>query len=240
MRLCRIMTVSSGDSTPLTPMVFFDVDGTIIARDSFRILTAHVLRREPFRVFLFLAGLVPFFLVDGRFGYRSVLKSTLLWSLTAFRGRRGAVYLLTETLPQLLLPWVFAEAAGAASRWRDEGCQVCYVSASGEAWLRPLLATVDPGDKIVIGTRLGFRWWGVALVGENCWGEEKLRRIGAKLGSHLEWRAAYSDHVADLPLLRASRQRFVVNPTQGHLTKIKSELNELTPCRWSLRGRECP
>lgn len=51
------------------------------------------------------------------------------------------------------------------------------------------------------------------ILGENCYGWEKVRRLEAII-SDIEWGSSllYTDHYADLPLLKRVAQGFLVNP----------------------------
>ena len=67
---------------------------------------------------------------------------------------------------------------------------------------------------------------GATLRGANCLGDEKIIRLRKVLPHNALWAVAYSDHRADLPLLLASRQRFVINPTQKNKAAISRVLGE--------------
>jgi phosphatidylglycerophosphatase C len=215
-----------GQAASSRPFAFFDVDGTVIAHDSFLLLARVTLRREPWRI-------VPLLLLAPIFFYTALsdcdrrwAKSALLWSLTCFRGRRATVRYFREFATQHAIRLWFAEASEVLAELRRQGTNICYVSASGQIWLRHLLNRADPHPKTVIGSRLGFRCGGVVLTSPNCYNAEKLRRIEELLGSHLTWEAAFSDHVADLPMLLKARRRYVISPKTKHLPRFRSELGE--------------
>lgn len=91
---------------------------------------------------------------------------------------------------------------------RQRGDEVLIVSASLELYLRPWAAR--HGLHHVIGTRLAVhegRLTG-ALLGPNCWGPEKVRRLGAhpaRIGRAL-W--AYGDSRGDQEMLAAADRPF--------------------------------
>ncbi len=203
---------------------FFDVDGTVIAKDSFFRLLRWRLREEPWRI-LPLFVLSPIFTATALFKLdRRHAKSALLWSLTCFKGKKNIVRLLAHDLPAELAKDWFVEANTELDSLRASGHRICYVSASGQLWLRGLIRRADSGPKTIIGSRLGIRLWGVVLTSPNCYGPEKILRIQAQLGKHIVWSAGYSDHVADLPLLTACQERTLVNPQSKHLSQFETEL----------------
>jgi phosphatidylglycerophosphatase C len=203
---------------------FFDVDGTVIAKDSFFRLLRWRLKTEPWRS-LPLILLSPVFVATYLFKLdRRHAKSALLWSLTCFKGKRNIVRLLAHELPNQLAKDWFLEANSELAALRASGHSICYVSASGQLWLRGLLRRTDTGPKIIIGSRLGIRFCGAVLTSPNCYRHEKIIRIKQQLGTEMEWSAAYSDHVADLPLLTACKQRTVVNPKSKHILQFEKEL----------------
>ena len=83
---------------------------------------------------------------------------------------------------------------------------VVIASASPEFELRHAAAIL--GVDMLIGTRCDEQTG--ALIGKNCKGEEKLRRIGERMGP-FEIRAMYTDDAkADGPLLAAAREKYIV------------------------------
>lgn len=205
---------------------FFDVDGTVIARDSFRILMRElILKGNPLRLLIALilcALLFPGKLV-GLVG-KTQFKSALLWSATVGMPVRQALRRIRSIVDESVKPHWFDEVGAELEELRKNGLNVCYVSASGEFWLRVLLNDMDHGPKIIVGSRLMMFCGGLTLRGANCLGHEKIRRLRALLPADTIWNIAYSDHRADLPLLRASRKRVVVNPTPRNLKAFRAAL----------------
>jgi phosphatidylglycerophosphatase C len=217
---------SRDHSEPNRRFAFFDVDGTVIAHDSFLLLARLTLRQQPWRI-------VPILLLSPIFFYTALTKcdrrwakSALLWSLTCFRGRRATVRFFRAFATKEVIRLWFSEATDTLAELRSRGNSICYVSASGQIWLRHLLNRADPHPKTVIGSRLGFFLGGVVVTSPNCYNEEKLHRIEQHLGTDLQWEAAYSDHVADLPMLLKARHRFVISPKAKHLPHFRRELGE--------------
>jgi phosphatidylglycerophosphatase C len=207
---------------------FFDVDGTVIARDSFRILMRElILKGNPLRIIFAILLCVLLFpgKLMGVVG-KTQFKSALLWSATVGMPVRQALKKIRSIVDASVKPLWFVEMNSELERIRQNGLKVCYVSASGEFWLRALLSEMDPGPKLIVGSRLMMFCGGLTLRGPNCLGDEKIRRLRALLPADTIWNIAYSDHRADLPLLRASRNRVVVNPTPRNLKAFRAALGE--------------
>lgn len=85
---------------------------------------------------------------------------------------------------------------------QNEGFSCVLVSASPEIYLKYWAANYGFDD--VIGTRLQIQNGILTgkIDGENCYGEAKVRRIKALYGSHFPNSRAYSDSIADSPMLR--------------------------------------
>ncbi|MFZ9521318.1 MAG: HAD-IB family phosphatase [Silvanigrellaceae bacterium] len=216
---------------------FFDVDGTVIARDSFRILMREmILKGNPIRIAI--AFVLCVILSVGKFmGIvgKTQFKSALLWSATVGMTPRQSLTKIRSVVNEFVKPLWFVEMGGELERLRNNGMKVCYVSASGEYWLRVLLKDMDPGAKLIVGSRLMIFFGGVTLRGPNCLGDEKIRRLRALLPADTIWSCAYSDHRADLPLLLASRNRVVVNPTPRNLRAFQNALGSdgFTVAHWT-------
>ena len=216
---------------------FFDVDGTVIERDSFRILMREMLLRTSLwrttlaGFFSLVLGFLRIFgLVD-----KTQFKSALLWCATVGRTRKESLQLLKRIVDEKISPHWFQEMESELESLRNSGHQICYVSASGEPWLRFLLRKHDLGQKLIVGSKLMFFCGGLTLRGPNCLGSEKIVRLRKILPSNTVWAVAYSDHRADLPLLLASRKRIVVNSTKKNRNAFRKILGPdgFTEVNWS-------
>jgi len=222
----------------------FDVDGTVIAKDSFRILIKELifngsvfnaLIRSVLAATLF-TGLAVFRI----FGWveKTQFKSALLWSATVGLGRRESIARIRKAVDLQVRPLWFSEVLPEIDKHRSLKRKICFVSASGELWLRMLINQVDLGPKLIIGSKLMFFLGGITLRGRNCLGQEKIHRLKAVLPVDAIWDIAYSDHRADMPLLRACRKRIVVNPTKKNLQIFQKVLgtNGFQLVHWTTPG----
>lgn len=202
--------------------VFFDVDRTVLATDSFVRVVVRGLARAPWRVAL-LALVWPLLLPPLWGGDWRWPKSALLWTITAGRSPRAAVAFLRSVLLSDTAGLWRPDATAELARWRARGVRVGYVSASPITWLRPLLRRLDGGPARVIGSRLRFFAGGVVVAGRDCRGAEKPRRVDQAVGPAI-WCCAYSDNPSDAPLLARAARRVVVNPRPGHVLRFRRAL----------------
>lgn len=177
----------------------YDFDGTIYDGDSTVDLIAFCLRRHP----SLLAGLTAVApaamrLALGRAGLTEF--KSAVFSALARRVRLE---------DEAALFWRDARTRAKLGAWFNRtprDLPVVIASASPEFELRHAAALL--GDVTLIGTRADAKTG--KLIGKNCKGEEKLRRIRELLGD-VAVRAMYTDDTkADAPLLAVARERYLV------------------------------
>jgi phosphatidylglycerophosphatase C len=196
---------------------FFDFDGTLISQDSFVVLWLKTFRKAPWRLLLLML-LSPFLLcaIFLRLD-KAYVKSCVLWSLTCGRGKKNAVIFLRETLLcDQKISW-FLEVEKTFSLLKEQGIEIVVITASGQIWVRALLRQKFQHLRMIVGSQLGFFAGGVVLKSKNCFGKEKIVRIHQLLGQNFSWHSAWSDHLADLPLLLHAPSRYIICPKKRHL-----------------------
>ena len=172
----------------------YDFDGTIYDGDSTVDFTRFCLRRHP----AVLAGLP-------RFIGTSLLLALGRRSLTQFKsvlfGEMAKRFSLEK---EAELFWQDERTRAKLGQWffdRPRDLPIVIASASPEFELQ--YAAKILGVPRLIGTKCDAETG--ALIGKNCKGEEKLRRIGEAVGA-FEIRAMYTDDAkADGPLLAAAQ-----------------------------------
>jgi HAD superfamily hydrolase (TIGR01490 family) len=125
--------------------------------------------------------------------------------------------IVNETLHEVVDPLVFAEAAELIADHKLCGRDVVVVSTSGEEIVAPIARAL--GATHAMATRMvvedGKYTGEVAFY---CHGESKaaaVRELAAHEGYALEHCYAYSDSIADLPMLEAVGNPVAVNPDRA-------------------------
>lgn len=197
----------------MSRVAVFDLDGTLIDGDSYVAFLLGFLRRRPSRLISSLR--LPLATVGYFAGVRdnAWLKSTYL---SAVMGgvSRGEIDSWSDRFVEILKEKLRPRAVNRIAEHVNRGDRVLLATASLDVYVEKLAHALGIED--VICTRVEWdaddRLTG-ALLGENCYGLEKLRRVQHHLSGGVV-DAVYSDDVADLPLLSHAQQPVAVNPTR--------------------------
>ncbi|APJ03871.1 HAD-IB family phosphatase [Silvanigrella aquatica] len=203
---------------------FFDFDGTLICQDSFVTLLKKTLKSEPWRI-LFFFLITPVLIVTVIFKLnKTTAKSAILWSLTVGKSKRECAQFLRNILTTESNALWFQEALPTFEQLNAQGVEIVIVTASGQTWVRGMLHGKFSNFKTIIGTKLRFFAGGVILKSRNCYQEEKIKRIHEILGHDFIWHSAWSDHIADLPMLLKSQERYIICPKEKHKKIFEEKL----------------
>lgn len=114
---------------------------------------------------------------------------------------------------------LYKDAIDTMKKLKKEGCLIYLISASPERYLNELynIKEVD----MIIGTRLRYENYCYSIHGENCKGEEKVKRLKEVLEKEnievdFENSYMYSDSLSDLPLLKLVGNPYLINYKKGH------------------------
>lgn len=205
--------------TPSRTAAFFDLDKTVIAKSSTLafskpffdqgLLNRRAVLKSSYAQFLFLMSGADHDQMDRMRSYVTAMCAG--WDAEQVRA------VVTETLHDIVDPLVFAEAAELIADHRLCGRDVVIVSASGEEIVAPIARAL--GATHAMGTRMVIedgKYTGE--VAFYCYGEAKaaaIRELAALEGYSLEHCHAYSDSIADLPMLQSVGHPSVVNPDRA-------------------------
>jgi HAD superfamily hydrolase (TIGR01490 family) len=132
--------------------------------------------------------------------------------------------IVSETLHDLINPYVYAEAAALIDEHRAAGRDVVVVSSSGEELVRPIAAQLGITD--VIATRMVVadgRYTGeVEYYAAGPTKADAARALADARHYDLELSYAYSDSISDVPLLASVGYPTAVNPDRG-LRRVAAE-----------------
>jgi phosphatidylglycerophosphatase C len=198
-------------------VVLFDLDGTLTRRDTYLAYLIGYLLRHPARLVHAPALAVAVLLYVCRRRDNTWLKITFL-RLILGGEELGALEAWTRVfLDRVLTRGMRARALETMAEHRAAGARLVLVTASLDFYARPL--GVRLGFDEILCTRAAVDAEGRltgALDGENCYGPSKRRCVEAYLMEHAPGRPVglYTDHHADLPLLRFVESPVAVNPTR--------------------------
>ncbi|MDP6183004.1 MAG: HAD-IB family hydrolase [Gammaproteobacteria bacterium] len=222
-------TDSGGHSTPPTAAIF-DLDGTITRYGTYTPFVWGVACREPAK----LVHVVPVLAAAAAYKTglitRTRLKERMLLATLGGVSRAEVRRHATDFTDRFMRGNVRPGALKSVERHKTEGDYLILATASF-AFYAEIFAQRMGFDR-VIATRTVLDTEGRmtgAIDGENCRGDAKLLRvIGtlAELGSQFRT-VVYSDHHADLPLLRWADHAFAVNPTKALKQCARAERFEI-------------
>ena len=205
----------------LRPLALFDFDGTLIPGDSIVALVRYARKRKVMSLRDFLGAALA--AVGYGLGLVSAEKSknaALRFRMKLTESERDALDRNFAT--ECLLPIVYPQGKACLERHRAEGRLLMLVTASTENYMR--YAAEAMGFPVLLATPL----LPDGTVGENCKGEEKVRRIrdwleaqGMEADFAGSW--AYGDSKSDLPMLRLCGHPVQVNPKKA-LRKAAPEM----------------
>jgi HAD superfamily hydrolase (TIGR01490 family) len=132
--------------------------------------------------------------------------------------------IVTETLHELINPYIYAEAAALIDEHQAAGRDVVLVSASGEEIVKPIGALLGITD--VIATRMGVtdgRYNGeVEFYAAGTAKVDAVTALAKERGYDLADCYAYSDSTSDIPLLECVGHPSAVNPPRA-LRRLASD-----------------
>jgi len=187
-------------------LVAFDFDGTLTVRDSF---TAFLRWRCGAAGFWFrMARLLPAAIRYLSHRDRAILKAAavkiFLKGVSREQLEADARTFAEAAARDLFRP----DAIAAWRRWQAKGARLVIVTASPDILVRPFARGL--GVDTLIGTKLAFDDAGCvtgAIVGQNCRGPEKVRRLREAFGDQVTLAAAYGDTAGDHDMLRLADEQ---------------------------------
>ena len=208
---------------------FFDLDGTLINKDSYLPFLFEWKFNNPKRILpLFaLPAKCLHYLAKGR--DRSYLKEAFL---TAFmkRAKRSDVELFIGHFWSRFLKKHQNEAIVNHLKWHSENGHAVHIVTGSFDFYADYLKEIWPVQSIIatraewIGNKLSGK-----IIGKNCKGKEKVFRIEKELGINLKnvEYYAYTDSYSDIPLLRYAAFPVIVNSKKSRAFKNPANIKLL-------------
>lgn len=200
-------------------IAIFDLDNTLCCNDTFPRFLLFMLSRHPARWWRIpLLGLA-LLLYALRLRDNSWLKGVFLRHTIGGMRQDHVASECDRFLPHSVWPRVSKEGLKEVASRRRDGALVVLATASPDIYVNRLSAMLNIAH--VLCTRLELspdgRLTG-AMVGSNCYGPSKLRRVdGFRIEHGAEWAdvTCYSDNASDLALLLAAGKAYAVNPNRA-------------------------
>ena len=215
-----------------TTIAIFDLDRTITTKDTFIGFLTGFLWRHPWRC-LRTIGL-PIAFMQFALGHKDNgwLKERFLNAFLGGVSRTSLNSWVDVYIKRVLAKGLRPGAVQAIGRHRAAGDHLVLATASLDFYVAAIGAEL--GFDRVISTCADWtpsRTLSGKFATANCYGAEKLRRVSEVYQSKRRDRpvVAYSDHHADLPLLRWADQAFAVNPTPT----LAAAADEMTIVDWN-------
>jgi phosphatidylglycerophosphatase C len=231
------MSAFAETSLPYRQLVVFDFDHTLYDGDSGSHLVSWLIKRAWWRRALALLA-------------APLLLPLVAWLPSRRLGISGFLWIATvgETRPieTLIDAYVAANAVSIRARLlpralevlhrhRGAGDRVLVATGAPPELARAILDFVAHQDLPIVGS-LGERFLGGYVTTQHCHARNKMRMIWDHGHDRIE--IAYSDSVADLPLLQAARKPVVVNPKPSRVAYFRKVLPEGTPIlTWGCESR---
>jgi phosphatidylglycerophosphatase C len=215
---------SKSDEGALAMQVaIFDLDHTLVRRDSFATFSRHLILRDWWRagLALLLAPIVAALLLPPR--TRVVAGSIVIWCGTVGVDERDLHRLMDLHVAAHLAPGLICQAAvEALLEHQREGVRVLVATGCVAALAERVCCHLGLGSVEIVGSSLR-RYWGGWVAERHCFGPNKVAML-LERGVGQRWDWVYTDSAFDLPLLRSGDRRFLVNPTAQDRRTITAAL----------------
>ena len=204
-------------------IALFDIDKTIILKDSMFLFVLFGIKRRPISVFI----LIPLIFYTVLFKLKLIsvekVKEYYFYHIKYLNEED-----LREFFNMLINKYISQKAVNEMKEKKDQGYYILLVTASPYAYLQ--FFKEFPFVDEVIGTNLVSEnnKYLNKVEGRNCKGEEKVIRIKEHLKERnieidYEDSCAYSDSLSDLPMMSLVKYKYLINHKNKHAKKQNSQ-----------------
>ncbi|MBC2581606.1 HAD-IB family hydrolase [Clostridium sp. DJ247] len=205
-------------------LAIFDVDYTLTKRETLMEFYMFMMKKNPSLIIHAPRGIVSTILYLLKIYDSKKAKENFIAFIDGIE-EESMKQLVEEFYEQRLSKILYNDAIDTMKKLKAEGCKIYLISASAEFYLNELYK-IKEVDK-VIGTRFTCKdgKYNRIISGENCKGEEKVRRLmevlkEEKIEVDYENSYMFSDSLADLPLFNLVGNPYLINYKKAH-DKIK-------------------
>lgn len=202
--------------TASKPAALFDFDKTLLRGESMSLFLQFVTRR--FRRALFELPRLGLWTTPYALGATSKEKmKTRAFRILRHVPAEERPGLVAAFVDQVLKPRIFEAGREIVHRHREQGHTLVMASASCDVYMEPVRSLLGFDVQVSTPTQPTGPNKTPVVVGANCYGEEKVRRM-AELDffNNTDWAAsyAYSDHQSDLPMFLLCGHPVAANPNR--------------------------
>lgn len=200
-------------------VALFDIDKTIIMKDSMFLFLLFGMKKRPSSVLTFFP--LIFFTILFKLKLLSVekVKEFYFYNIKHFTEED-----LSDFFNLVVKKYMSQKAIDEMQQKKEQGYYILLVSASPYAYLHFFKQFPFVDD--VIGTNLICQnnKYLNKVDGKNCKGEEKVTRIkkhllNIDLEVDYEYSCAYSDSLSDLPMMSLVKNRYLIKPKNKYIKK---------------------
>lgn len=226
----KTQPATAGAEAMAPRVVLFDFDGVLFQGDSFRVFITERYARSPLRKLLALANL-PWLLVMWPISWRAVVRTLVHIGLLGVGERRYAAEAQAFAASLVRRPRQFyRDGLQALRRHQAAGDRVIVVTGCERAVVQGILEELGLGGLEVLASEFRPGLLGMRVKFHNV-GRRKLERLAAHgVGT---WQLAYSDSLADIPMLKGAAEAVLVNGTPKLCKRLEKVLGRtVTRVEW--------
>jgi phosphatidylglycerophosphatase C len=203
----------------------FDFDLTLTSWDTASRFFAWLLRRSPWKLLL---GAPVAILIGPLAAFRRTRRVPIrfaAWLATFGHGREPLKVLVRVHIAEISArdgSFLRRDARTQIEAHQSQGHTVVVATGAFEDLARDILANEGIRNVTVVGSSMR-RVLGGMVVDQHCYGPHKIPMLQQR-GFEPPWAFVYSDHEADLPLLRSGIRQFVVNPKPRTAARLMAVL----------------
>jgi phosphatidylglycerophosphatase C len=221
---------TASDAAVMPRTVLFDFDGVLFQGDSFRVYITERYARAPLRKLLACANL-PWMLLVWPISWRTVVRSLVHIGLLGVGERRYTAEAQSFAAALVRRPRQFyRDGLQALRRHQAAGDRVIVVTGCERTLARGILDQLGLEGLELLASEFKPGPFGMRVKFHNV-GRRKLERLAAH--GVREWQLAYSDSLADIPMLKGAGEAVLVNGTPKVCKRLEKVLGRsVTRVEW--------
>lgn len=201
-------------------LAIFDVDFTLTKRETLLELYFFMLKKNPRMIKYLPKSIFSTIFYALKIHDASKVKKTFIRFIDGIE-ENEMKKIVSEFYKKRLSKLLYKDAIVMIKKMKAEGFKIYLISASAEFYLKELY-NIEEVDK-VIGTRFTLEngLHRNEILGENCKGEEKVKRLKQVLKAEnmeVDFESSYmfSDSLSDLPLFNLVGHPYLINFRKTH------------------------